>query len=502
MRRVDVPQCERIDRRAFVRALTAGGVAGLAGCSGGSGDADGNGNGNGDDGGGDGDGRGGDAGGDGGDTDTEASSDDGGGSTDTLTVMGFRELEEGDPEDAGSVSVVYNSLINQFEDETGIDVDYRFISIEDYRTQGLSIIDSSEAPAVFETLQGPGSVGQYVDVGAVADIRDAVDASVWETRNAEAWTFGGGDIGNIGAGEAVYGAPNQVSGFPLWFSVPVLEEAGIDVERVRHANDVTWTEFEEMCAQIRDAGFVPLALGNRVGGHMDYLLHCAFTKSVEYDTLLAMARGESNRQFTDQVFLDAVERIQGWWENDYINSDTLSLGEDEAEQLIFQQQAAFMTDGIWISYLYYVVDPDDMGPLGEGWDYMWWPYRPDVFEGGRNTLFGHPNGAWSVSSRAQDNGQLDAAAEFIEHWSGLEQEEFRSSNANILPAHNEADAFFNETSQAMYDDLTASETTMATMRPDQLFGPDVSQVIADQATGLFSGATSPQELLAAMEDAR
>lgn len=424
------------------------------------------------------------------------------GSDSDITVMGFRQLEDGDPIDSSDPGRVYNSLIEDFEEETGNEVEYRFISIEEFRTQGLSIVDADDAPDVFETLQGPRSSGQIVDAGAAREISDLVDSDVLETRSADGWAYEDGEMTNMAQGDDLYGVTNQASGFPLWFSIPVLEDAGIDVERLRHANDVTWDEFNDICEQIRDEDYIPLALGNRVGGHIPYLMHTVLTKTFEYSELLEMARGNNDMQFTDDEFVEAVELIEEWWERDFINDDTLALDEDEAEQLIFTQDAAFMTDGIWISYLYFLVDPDDMGPMGEGWDYMWWPYRPEVFENGKNQLHAHPNGAWTVSSQIDDRDNTEAVAEFLDFWSDLENENFRSEHGGLIGVHEDTDSFHNDTAEAMYDDMNREETVDVPLRIDQMFHPSVGEVMTNRGQDLFTGVVTSEELLQELEDAR
>lgn len=424
------------------------------------------------------------------------------GSDADLVVMGFRQLEDEDPIDSADPGRVYNSLIEDFEEETGHEVEYRFISIEEFRTQGLSIVGADDAPDVFETLQGPRSSGQVVDAGYAKEISDLVDSDIWESRPSDGWAYQDGDMTNMAEGDDLYGVPNQASGFPLWFSIPVLEDAGIDVEQIRHANDVSWDEFNDMCVQIRDEGYTPLALGNRVGGHIPYLMHAVFTKTFEYQSLLEMARGNNDMQFTDDEFVEAVELIEEWWEQDFINEDTLALDEDEAQQRIFTGDAAFMTDGIWISYLYFLVDPDDMGPMGEGWDYMWWPYRPDVFEDGKNQLHAHPNGAWTVSSQVDDRDNSDVAAEFLEFWSDAENENFRSEHGNLIGVHEDTNSFYNDTVEAMYEDMHHEETIDVPIRADQLFNSSVGEVITNRGQDLFTGIITPEELLQEMEDAR
>lgn len=470
-----------IDRqRRRLMALAAAGSLGLAGCIGGGDDPDDT------------------------DDDTDANGDDGGDADvdidpdqEGLTLLGLRSLDDEDPIDSGSVGAVYNHLLEQFEEETGIPVDYDSISIEDYRTQGLTIMGSGSAPDLFESMQGLASMGQFAESGYAMAIQDLVDDWVLESRDATGWTYEDGQMLGVGTGDDVYGVPNQMSGFPLWYSVPVLEDAGIDHEEIRHSRDVTWDEFNDMCEQIRDAGYDPLAMGNRVGGHIPYLVHAAFIKSVDYDDIVAMVRGDNDMRLDDEVFVEAFELIEEWWDNEYINQDTLSLDEDEAESLIFTQDAAFMTDGIWIEYLYFVAaDPEEMGPLGEGWDYMWWPYRPDAYPEGRNQIYGHVNGAWSMSPLADERGKSDEAKQFLEFWADVEQEEFRSEHGNLLPAHEGVtDAFFNEVSASMYNTVADPETTQTTIRIDELLPPEVGTDLIETGQELFTGQMSAREVL-------
>lgn len=440
--------------------------------------------------------------GDGGD-DGEGAADGEFDDTDALTLLTYEPLEDGDPTEMDGpapIQVFLRYLIEEFEEETGIDIEHQSISIEEWRTQGNTILGGSGAPVVSEALPGPGEVGDLVHAGRFTTLQDKVDPAIIEARDNTGWTFDDGHILGYGTGDDVYGIPHYMSGLPLWFNIPVLEDAGVDYERLRHANDVTWEEFDDICEQVLDAGYTPMAMGNRVGGHIPYLFSAAVNKTVGSAAPPEVLDPDSDRQINDPEFVEALELVEEWWDRGFINEDHLALDEDEGQSYFFQNEAAFMTDGIWISYLWEAVsDPDELGPMGEGWDYMWWPYRPDVYEGGKEELLGFNVGAYCISSQAEGD-QLDDAVEWMNYYMSEDIAQFRATYGDRIPSH-DAVEIGPEVQSAMHADLT--ENTQA-MRTDDMLLPEFADELTSSGQQMFEGDLTPQEVLdacqAALED--
>ncbi|MWV65623.1 extracellular solute-binding protein [Halorubrum sp. JWXQ-INN 858] len=473
---ISVP--DGVDRRTFLQAATAGGTFMIAGCADEAGD----------------------------DVDAGDDGDVAGGSgddeeTDALTLLTYEPLEDGDPtemDDPAPIQVFLRYLIEEFEAETGIEIAHQSLSIEEWRTQGNSILGGSGAPAVSESMPGPGEVGDLVHAGHFTTLQDKVDPAIIEARDVNGWTFEDGRMLNYGVGDDVYGIPHYMSGLPLWFNIPVLEDAGVDYERLRHANDVTWEEFNDICEQVKDAGYIPMAMGNRVGGHIPYKFSVAVNKTVGHEAVFEVLDPESDRQINDPEFVEALELVEEWWDRGFINEDHLSLDEDEGETYFFQNEAAFITDGIWISYLWDAVsDPDELGPMGEGWDYMWWPYRPDVYEDGKEELLGFNVGAYGISSRAEEQGLLDDAVEWLNYYMSEEIAQFRADHGDRIPSHQAVD-IGPEVQAAMHDDLTSN---VQATRTDDMLLPEFASELTSTGQLMFSDEMTPQEVLDACQEA-
>lgn len=451
---------DEIDRRRFMRLGGVGGAAVLAGCLGGGDDDDSNGDGD-------------------------------------LTLMTFEPLEEGNPEEMdepASIMVGLNHLIERFEEETGIVIDHDDISIEDWRTQMPTIISGDGAPAVGEHMPAPGEVGSMVHSGDLLELSEYVDSGLIENRDVSGWTFEDGNILQWNQGEDVYGIPHYMSGLPLWFNVPVLEDAGVDVERLRHANDVTWDEFDDVCEQVLDAGYIPMAFGNRVGGHIPYKFSVAVNKTVGHERVMETMDPDSDARMDDPEFVEALELVYEWAERGFINDDHLALDEDEGQTYFFQNEAAFMSDGIWIGYLYEAAaDPEALGPMGEGWDYMWWPYRPDVYEEGQNELLGFNVGAYGISAQVEDDEEtLENAVEWLNWYMGDEIAEWRGQHLDRLPSHESASVEAGPVQEAMHADLTEN---VQAYRTDDILLPEFGSTLNSAGQQMFEGDMTPEEVL-------
>lgn len=138
----------------------------------------------------------------------------------------------------------YTAAIEQFEADTGVDVEIIMTTADEYATKLRAAIVGGQVPDVFYV--DPGSVEAYVNAGVIQDITDEVEASdVVDLDNM--WAYGidsyryDGD--SLGQGP-LYALPKDVGPFSFGYNATMLDEAGI--ERPDPDEPYTWDEWIEV----------------------------------------------------------------------------------------------------------------------------------------------------------------------------------------------------------------------------------------------------------------
>lgn len=429
--------------------------------------------------------------------DTDDSDDDTG--VDSITASFWENLVD-DYEDLREVedTVLINETLSwafdEFESEYGVEVEYQQLGIVDWIVEGDTIVQGDGATDVWPALAAQ-FVGPQVHGGHLLPIQDYIDDDILDNIDTTFWTFEDGHLLNLGQGDDIYGIPFYSSGFPLWYNIPVLEEAGIDHEDLQHRRDVSWEEFNDICRTIRDeTDHYPMAWGTRGGDHFGYMYNAAIVKSMGFDVVLELLEEDSDVSLTDDEFVEAVGLIEEWRDEEFFNPDHLSLEIEESVARFMQNQAGFVSTGVWITENWSAMaDPDELGPIGEGFDYMWYPYRPDVYEDGQNEIWGGPTGAWCIPTVAEDRGTVEAAADFINFFCSEEVSELRAANEDRIVTWEGVEEGSNPTFAAMSDDIGNPDVSSIT-RLDDVLVPEFKDELFAAGQDLLEGSIDAEEL--------
>ncbi|NDL59213.1 extracellular solute-binding protein [Phytoactinopolyspora mesophila] len=214
-------------------------------------------------------------------------------------------------------------ILENFEDEHGVDVNVRIIPWENYEEAYLTGITGGEGPDV--GLMYAEMIGDYHSQGALVPFDDYLP-------NSDAPDYLYLDEGQVG-GEQV-AIPLVVGGARvLYYNADLLGEAGVDEP------PQTWMEFLEACQRLLDAGITPVQ--QPWGGHPGMLNETFFP-------LLWQAGGELfNEEGTATAFdsaegLAAAEFLWELRESGIMTEAVTSLIGDDVEAQFTQGQTAFV----------------------------------------------------------------------------------------------------------------------------------------------------------------
>jgi glucose/mannose transport system substrate-binding protein len=383
--------------------------------------------------------------------------------------------------------------------DNGKELNGQILDVENYKAQIGTYLGTDQAPDVFVMWNGPGRAGSFVAEEDLVPVSDVVSEDllnqyesgldVWKFTdgNLQTWKEEGGDV---------YGIPNYIAGCPIWYNVQVLEEAGIDPDSIKHKRDMTYDEFVTILETVRDeTDYVPLSIGNNAGGHNAYMLTGLWHSLVGAEAYLEACLGTGDTKFTDPEMVRAAELIQELYEQELINQDTLALSENEASARFFQNEAAFNTDGMWITGLYeQYADKDEIGPMGEGYDYVWYPVFPDTYPNGENERFIMQVDGCCVTQQAIERGNGEAVGEYLEHIYSRDRVASFIENTGLISLHEDAAelADMPPTTEAMLQDIQDAEGRAEKI--DLATYPEASQTQYDQSQRIYQGA-DPEDIM-------
>ncbi|MFW6120167.1 MAG: ABC transporter substrate-binding protein [Petrotogales bacterium] len=136
----------------------------------------------------------------------------------------------------------------------------------------------------------------------------------------------------------VYSVPVNIHrGNVMFYSKEIVEEVGIDTV------PTTWPEFIETLKNIEDAGYIPLALGDKnkwTAAHLFESVLLGILGPYQYNGLW-----DGRVSFENEGVKKALEVFRELME--YVNNDHSALAWQDATRLLYEKQAAFNVMGDW-----------------------------------------------------------------------------------------------------------------------------------------------------------
>jgi ABC-type glycerol-3-phosphate transport system substrate-binding protein len=386
---------KRFDRRTIIGSLGSLATVSVAGCGG-----DGVDGGDGSDGGDGGDGSDGGDGGDGGD-----------GCMDTTLYFWNWHTSESD-------NRIINDQVSEFEDETGVTVEQVVHESNSYETPVRNAIrtGADNAPDVYQMYTGPPRMGPFVENEHTLPVEEQFDADFFERFlevNRNQVRYQDRDLSTWGNPDgAMHAVPSRIASVNMFYNKTVLADAGVDPSSLEHRMDVTWEEFLDICSQVSDAGYDPIIAGNRNQWVIGHYISIFMMKAVGVENYLSAGLGRGDVSFTDSDVVESMSRLQLLMDEGYINTDHNSLTMTESATLFGDDQAAFFHAGTAFNPAS-VLDDSELMP--DPVDYMWFPYFPDLYAEGQNEATGQQTDCYIINTDAQERGNTEAAAQFLEH---------------------------------------------------------------------------------------
>ena len=219
------------------------------------------------------------------------------------------------------------------EANPNVTVELNFQEDDLYETIGLvNLLNGGDAPDIYFEWAGARLQSRY-DEGFVADLTDAVDGELGTYFDDGA--FNGMEID----GKTVMVPGNADVTTVMWYNVDIFEELGL-------TPPTTWEELIEISQTIKDAGIVPIAIGNKdlwpVGNWSSHMVSRVIGED-SYHQMMTQAIPMDSPEI-----VEALGYVADLAEAGVVNESANAIDDNEGAQLFFQGQAAMHPIGSWL----------------------------------------------------------------------------------------------------------------------------------------------------------
>lgn len=377
---------------------------------------------------------------------------------------------------------VWEEMVERYNAENpDVNVTMSFLENEAFKARLPTLLQSDAAPHLFYSWGG-GVLRAQGETGQLMDLTDAMMENDGEWANS----YTPASLGGLTFDDSIWAVPYQMGTVSFFYNRDIFEDVGIN------ADDLTdWESFLGAVEQIKDAGYVPLA----VGGGERWPVHFYWSylaMRIGGQEVVDNAKTGAGEGFMHPAFVRAGEELARLGELDPFQPGYLAatwpqtlgyFGDGNAAMILsFQnthpQQANNAADGVGLSQ-------EQLGRF---------PF-PSV-EGGDGEVtdtLGGLNG-WAVSA-----GAPPETLDFLKWFTNEENQRIMAQNQMILPvAIGAEDGVEDALLQESAVQLGAS--TWHQNYFDQDFGPSLGRVINDISVEIVSDNMSPEESVQMLAD--
>ncbi|MGI8515577.1 MAG: ABC transporter substrate-binding protein [Acidimicrobiia bacterium] len=219
------------------------------------------------------------------------------------------------------------------------------VTARDFGTHVLQVklaLEGDDAPDIASGDIGWSLSGPLVQAGLIRDLTPWMAAYGWDTRYPEAAykQFSFTEDGNTFGSGQVFGLPYAADVMGWFYNKEKLAALGAEVPE-------TLADFEALLATAKEAGEVPLMIGNKEGWAAQGVYNILAATTAPIEQVEGLVYGDESVNYTDQVFVDTMATLQDWANSGYLPEDVISLSSDDAQARFLQGEGLLFQCGTW-----------------------------------------------------------------------------------------------------------------------------------------------------------
>ena len=259
----------------------------------------------------------------------------------------------------------------------------------------LNVADLPDAPDIIWGNQGYVHDGALVEAGLITSLEPYYEAYGWDDwfgpGTMDQWRFT--EDGQFGEGPR-WGISESAEVVGVFYNKEKLAALGLEVP-------TTFTEFEAALAAAKDAGELPIKLGNLNGFPAMHTASIAQDAFIDAADMRDWVFGREGADYASADDLAGFTAFKGWVDDGYISPDANGLDYDQAWQEFAAGDGVFLPAGNWLTAGLYERMGDNVGF-----------FAPPVGESGKTVATSSVSMPLHISSKSQNP---DLAAAIIDY---------------------------------------------------------------------------------------
>ncbi len=326
----------------------------------------------------------------------------------------------------------------------------------------------------------------YYEAGRLLDITDALNADPeWKDG------FVDGIMDAFNYGDGTYGIPRAGFIEGVFYNKEIFQEAGI-------APPATYGELKEAVTRIKEAGYIPIALGNKEKWPSTFIHNFFFERQLGYDYFEALLAREEGYSWVNDDYIEANRKIQELVEMGAFPDGLNAISRDEGVALFYQGKAAMLIDGSWMC----TTLASDQAPEGfsDKVGFVNFPAFEDG-KGDQNTAISGFTSGYSINADLT-GAKKEAAIELLKYLNDDVSAEFQFYECFQLPNREIANMDEEKAGTLFVESVNELNRSTAKLLPHTDVMPSgLMNVYYDVSQGIFDGTLTPEEGMEMMEKA-
>ena len=391
-----------------------------------------------------------------------------------IRVLSIETNREGEKEYIARIEAAFEAA------HPGTDVIVEYMDDESFKVKLPTLLQSPNKPDLFFSFSG-GLVAEQAAQGVLRDITDYAESTGCAANHSE------GGRAAYSVDGRLYGLPMYASNVALWYNKRLAAEAGIDPTQIE-----TWDDFLAQVETAKSAGQVPILVGAKDKWPAMFYHAMLANRIMGPEGYTTAANGEDGG-YASEGWIEAGRQLERLGALEPFQPGYLDTTYDKTQTLFGDEAGIFMLMGEWLISAQRAVATDGEGMTNDEIGVVPFP----VVAGGKgdaNATYGGMNG-WLISE-----GASDLAVDFLCAYVGPEAQTEGGGLGFFLPVAIGSATQVEDVHNKWSADRLGESSGHTVF--DQSLIPSIAAVQLDIAVDLISGATTPEDGAALMEEER
>jgi raffinose/stachyose/melibiose transport system substrate-binding protein len=246
----------------------------------------------------------------------------------TLTFRHFWNKEHDRP-----LLAIFEEVVRSYqESHPNVKVNFEGLDQNIHREQKLKSEMVTGTPPDMFVLFGGAEIEPYVRSNRLMDLTEFTDMNGLSNqfKDLHLWTFN----------KHIYGLPIEGNAEPLYYNKTIFHKLGLEIPE-------TVAELDETIVKLKQAGYIPFALGNEDRWPAGIFAHYLMDRYAGPELIQELVTGESEAGFQNSGYMKAFQHLNRWIGEGAFSSESNDTSTENAVRLFTDGKAAMYLNGNW-----------------------------------------------------------------------------------------------------------------------------------------------------------